>query len=416
MDVKKLLGNQALPGFIDLIYELDSEGKGVKITNKDKHKIFDVLTDSETILINSENELYLPIDNVTIYVDSESKLLKAAGLDVKDGEAIKIRNSEEDGLTVKYINVLYDSESVVLNSEGKLYVPFDKRTIVVDSEGHISLPIDEKTIFVDSEDGLLKSKGLIVSEGQAIRIENSELDGVSQAIINVKYDSETIVLDSDGNLTVPLDYRTIVVNSEDEIAVPIDELTIVVNSEGKLSVALEDGEATEVVDSEGKIQVNVLRDEKTIFLTSENTLEIRPDEERAFTVDSEGKLFVKVDGLTIQYNSDGELVSFPEPLFDGIATHVVYGTSEWDSESIDVLFNSEMGLGVDSENKLYVKVDNISVKFNSEGELFANLDEETTVLNSEGKIHTNIDYDTLIINSEGFIAVDRLTVPEVDAI
>lgn len=370
MDVKKLLGNQALPGFIDLIYELDSEGKGVKITNKDKHKIFNVLTDSETILINSENELYLPIDNVTIYVDSESKLLKAAGLDVKDGEAIKIRNSEENGLTVKYINVLYDSESVVLNSEGELYVPFDKRTIVVDSEGHISLPIDEKTIFVDSEDGLLKSKGLIVSEGQAIRIENSELDGVSQAIINVKYDSETIILDSDGNLTVPLDYRTIIVNSEDKIAVPIDELTIVVNSEGKLSVALEDGEATEVADSEGKIQVNVLRDEKTIFLTSENTLEIRPDEERAFTVDSEGKLFVKVDGLTIQYNSDGELVSFPEPLFDGVATHVVYGTSEWDSESIDVLFNSEMGLGVDSENQLYVKVDNISVKFNSEGELY----------------------------------------------
>lgn len=495
---KRLLGNIALPEYSRLVYNLDSEGAGIHIENKDDHRIFNVLVDSETIMINSENELYLPIDGVTIYFDDSEQVLKAAGLDVKPGEAIYLEDSEENGLIVKYVNVKYDSETILLNSENELFVPLDYETIVINSEGKVALPIDRKTIFVDSEDGLLKAAGLIVSEGNAIRIENSEIDGVALATIHVRYDSETIVLSSEGNLTVPIDRRTIIVNSEGKVAIPIDEKTIFVDSEtGLLKAAgltVSEGEAirieTSEVDGVEQATIHVRYDDLTIHLSSENELELHPDEDRAFAVDSEGKLFVKIDGLTIRYNSEGQLVSFPEPLHDGVATHVVYGTSEWDSEAINVLFDSERGLDVDSENQLYVKVDGDTVRFNSEGELeakiilegeanhiydsegnlkidvlydditihlnsenelelhldtdkaidvdsegklfvkaddlsikydsegrlYANLDEETTVLDSEGRIHTNIDYDTLIINSEGFIAVDRLTVPEVDAI
>ena len=329
MDVKKILGNVALPEYSRLVYNLDSEGPGIKIVNKDYHRVFEVLHDSETIKLNSEGKLYLPLDGQTVFYDESEGLIKATGLTVSEGDAIKIDEVIINGVPQETINVLYDSETIVLDSEGKLSLPLDRRTIVVDSEGHISLPIDEKTIFVDSEDGLLKSKGLIVSEGQAIRIENSELDGVALAIINTRFDSETIVLDSENNLMVPIDRRTIVIDSEAHVAVPIDEITIVVNSEGKLEVSLEDGKATEVSkDSEGKAHVDVLVDEVAVFINSENRLEIRPDEERAFAVDSEGKLFVKVDDKTIKYDSEGKLFAIPEPLHDGIATKVVFGTSE----------------------------------------------------------------------------------------
>lgn len=533
---KRILGNIALPDLARLIYNLDSEGPGIKIVNKDDHRFFEVLHDSETIVLNSEGKLSLPIDNVTIYVSSEG-VLKAAGLDVKPGRAVKLTDSEEAGLTVKYVNVVTDSETVLINSENELYIPLDYETIVINSENKIALPIDRKTIFIDSESGLLKAAGLTVSEGEAIKITTSEVDGVEQAIIDVRYDDETIVLDSENQLTLPLDRRTIIINSEDKIAVPIDEITIIVNSEGKLEVSLEDGEAIEVVkDSEGKAHVNVRRDEHTIFLNdsenllelhlnelkalevdsedklavkvdgdtvrfnsegeleaktilegianhiydsegnlkidvlfdelkglavdsenrlfikldeekaidfdsegkifvkadeksvfynSEGQLEIKVDEERALEITSEGKVAVKVDGLTIKFNSEGKLVGYPEPLHDGVATHVVYGTSEWDSEAINVLFNEEAGLMVNSENELEVKIVE-PLHFDSEGkvelkiddtlkiengELGVDLDRETLVLNSEGKIIVPIDKRTLVMeNGQMIVPIDDDTI------
>ena len=55
-------------------------------------------------------------------------------MDVKPGDAIQITTSEEAGLPVKYLDVLFDEETVLLNSENELYVPIDKDSIIINSE------------------------------------------------------------------------------------------------------------------------------------------------------------------------------------------------------------------------------------------------------------------------------------------
>lgn len=90
--------------------------------------------DKKTIVYDdSEGHIELPLDNVTVFINSEG-LLEAAGMDVKPGDAIQITTSEEAGLPVKYLDVLFDNESVKLNSENQLFVPIDKDSIIINSE------------------------------------------------------------------------------------------------------------------------------------------------------------------------------------------------------------------------------------------------------------------------------------------
>lgn len=642
-DVKKLLGNVALPEYSRLVYNLDSEGAGVKILNKDDHRIFSIRIDSETIKINSEGNLYLPLDGQTVFYDESEGLIKATGLTVSEGDAIKIEEVIIDGVPQETINVMFDSETIVLDSEGRLSVPIDRETIIINSEGkmvaipeplkdgvathvhfgtplfdseaidvlydsetlrvdsenRLFVPIDKKLIVVDDsenvitlkidnktiifEDSEIKTRiggwredpvdtelfnlsaatlpadGVIIIEGYDVKPEagtvvevvssldlagvpitetvnftladsaddawleafsagNQIIDGIrfkkdfteAQLIIDpakvaagavdlqtrghaevyvyhkvngiylptdnktiyvsdnaehelkvmyrvdeerglsvdsseermfVKVDGVSIGFDSEGRLTgtkkleailpvyitsegdsegeqkVKLLYADALdVNSEGKLYTKVDNLTIKINSEGELATALEAGIANEIITSEGVPVINVLFDDVTIHLNSENELELYPDEERAFSVDSEGKLFVKVDGLTIQYNSEGELVSFPEPLHDGVATHVVYGTSEWDSEAINVLFNEEAGLMVNSENELEVKVDDLTVHFSSEGKLEVRPDETRALsVDSEGKLFVKADEKSVFYNSEGQleIKVDELRALEI---
>ena len=618
---KRLLGNVALPEYSRLVYNLDVASEGIEIINANDHRYFKVKIDSETIKLNSEGNLYLPLDGTTVFYDESEGLIKASGLTVSEGEAIEIETTLVDGVPQAVINVLYDSETIILDSEGRLTVPIDRETIIINSEGKlvaipeplkdgiathvhfgtplfdseaidvlydsetlrvdsenrlfvpidkkliivddsekvITLKIDKKTIiFEDSEiktriggwredpvdttfftvnepaptevitvvptsipeigdqvtveitmdvaglpqtetktftlvangdylEGLDASGTLVdgvrfrkdhseaelildatrvasgsnlvavvhgetyvyhkvigkylptddetifvnddldlqviyrIDEERAMRFDDSEkrlyvaVDGVSigydsegrltgtkklEAILPVYITSEG---DSEGEQKVKLLYADALgVNSEGQLYTKVDNLTIKINSEGELATALEAGIANEIITSEGKPVINVLFDDITIHLNSENQLELHPDKDRAFAVDSEGKLFVKVDGLSIQYNSEGELVSFPEPLHDGIATRVVYGTSEWDSEAINVLFNEEAGLMVNSENELEVKVDDLSVHFDSEGQLVVIPDEERALeITSEGKFAVKVDDLSIKFDSEG---------------
>ena len=141
--------------------------KAMELVDLGASYVYDVKYDDLTVKVNSENELYvpidektivldagkvvanidkrtivyddseghieLPLDNVTIFINSEGRL-EAAGLDVKPGDAIQITTSEEAGLPVKYLDVLYDEETILLNSENELYVPIDKDSIIINSE------------------------------------------------------------------------------------------------------------------------------------------------------------------------------------------------------------------------------------------------------------------------------------------
>lgn len=311
----------------------------------------------------------------------------------------------------------------IINSEGHRFfkVRIDSETIILDSEGDLSVNVDFETILFNSE-GKLSARS--VREGEAIEITTSE----GEQVINVKYDDNSIHLNSEGQLVViPAGDKAIEITSEGKVATKIDDYTIKFDSEGRLVArSLQEGEANHIYDSsEGEQIIDVLYDDVTIHLNSENELELHLDSDRAIDVDSEGKIFIKVDDLSIKFDSEGRLYAIPEPLFDGVATKVNPKTSAYDSESIDVLYNKEAGLMVNSENELEVKIVE-PLHFDSEGkielliddtlkvengELGADLDLETLVLNSEGKIIVPIDKRTLVMeNGQLIVPVDDSTI------
>ena len=146
--------------------------KAIELVDLGSEFVYDVKYDDLTVKVNSENELFvpidektivleggkvkanidkktiiyddseghieLPIDNITITLNSEG-FLEASGLDVKAGDAIKITTSEEAGLPVKYLDVLYNDITVKLNSENELYVPIDEDSIIINSENLIEV-------------------------------------------------------------------------------------------------------------------------------------------------------------------------------------------------------------------------------------------------------------------------------------
>ena len=151
----------------------------------------------------------------------------------KEGDAVEIL----DGFNRYKINVKYDDETIKLDStDNELFVPIDKKTIIIDSSGEVAanidnatiiyndfedqieLPIDNVTVYLSSE-GLLKSAGLDVTAGDAIRLDTSEVNGLPVKDINVLYDDKTIVLDSEGKLHVIIDEDSIVINSEGKLEV-----------------------------------------------------------------------------------------------------------------------------------------------------------------------------------------------------
>lgn len=303
--MNKLLDNFRTKELVELIYTLDSEARGITIENHDGHRWFSVNVDSETVILDSENNLALPIDRITIRVNSEGKLV-ATG--VEAGIAIELTDSENTG--VKKVNVLYDSETGLgVDSENRLFVKVDSETIVIDSTGRLTLPLDFKTLVIDSEkkiaaniDGItiiLNSEGKLaatgVEAGVAVELVDSEGTGVktihvlydsekglgvdSENRLFVKFDSETILADKNGVLYIPFDSETIIINSEGKICVPIDNETIRVNSEGLLEAdSLPKPVLPETflhVNSEGKAEWRASKINGVELVDDKNTEEIK---------------------------------------------------------------------------------------------------------------------------------------------
>lgn len=210
------------------------------------------------------------------------------------------------------------------------------------------------------------------------------------------------------------------------------------------------GEAIEITSEGTKPKINVLYDGVTIVLDKEkNQIKVIPDTKRALDVDSEG-LHVVVDDKTIIID-DGKLVAIPEPLKDGVATHVHFGTERWDSESIDLVHDKLSGLDVNDNNELYIKLNSeqalefndegqIQVKivpeegldFKPDGKLFIKLveseglefkdgeivvklsNDEALEFNSEGKIKVKVDDSTVHISDDGNVELHLDTESGID--
>lgn len=200
---------------------------------------------------NFSNELYNhdfevinvnQTDGTTLFWNDSENYLTVLPYKTSEGIELITKNITHQNMagdtitTPEYtVKAKFDHETIVLNSEAEMSVPIDKKTIVVDagkvvanidkktiiyddSEGHIELPLDEVTIFVNSE-GLLEAAGLDVKAGKAIKISTSEEAGLPVKLLDVLYDDETIKLDSENQLFIPIDKASIIINSEDELEV-----------------------------------------------------------------------------------------------------------------------------------------------------------------------------------------------------
>lgn len=302
--------------FVDLS-SLFFEGDAIQIDETTEKPTINVLFDDKTIhLDNSE---------LGIHYDSEQ------AIDVKDG--------------VFYIKV--DDDSVHFNDRGQLEVQVDSERALEITNGKIGVRIDNKTIeykngelhtlptvksgiatlIVREDDSEVvnivydSEKGLGIDANNQLFIKLDEQKGLSfdsEGKVFLKVDGETVHINpTSGELELHLNDRRGIGNDSEGLFVKVDGETIVINSEGKLESAFSVNEALEIVTSEGHPVANVRRDNKTIHLNSDhNWLELHPDPQRAFNVDSEGKLYVKFDGdsypldseaSTIILNANGEL-------------------------------------------------------------------------------------------------------------
>ena len=205
------------------------------------------------------------------------------------------------------------------------------------------------------------------SFGPGIEIDNYTWDPEHISGIKVLFDGETIKADSETNLLY-IDLTALFHNG-DAIDISIDE------------------------NNPRKASINVLFDSETIWLEN-SELTIPYDSERAIDVDKKG-FYVKVDDKTIKYDTHGQLYALPEPFNDGVATHVVHKTELWDSESINLVYDSEKGLEVDPDNQLFIKVnEGQALEFDGVGRMQVKLnDSEGIDFNNDGELFIKINGD-----------------------
>lgn len=228
----------------------------------------------------------------------------------------------------------------------------------------------------------------------------------------------------------------------ERIGAHIDDETIRFNEVGAMFIDPQElftaGDAIQITSEGKKPKINVKFDGLTVTLNDKGELQVWPDDKRALAVDDKG-LHVTVDDKTIKYGDDGKLYAIPEPLKDGVATHIHYGTELWDSEAIDLVYDPQRGLEVDPTNHLYVKhnseqaiefspdgkiqlkivpeegldfkpdgklfiklVESEGVEFNNDGEIAVKLSEgDALEFNNDGQIKVKIDDSTVHINNDG---------------
>ena len=386
--------------------------------------------DARTIIEDSEStELSVPIDDDTIYVDSDGKIKAKAQL-------------------------FADQITIMQSSEGRLFLDLDDTTIRVSDAGELEavtatddvtikkginglyVPIDNATLFVDN--GLLKARGDVnpgvglewnASTARTLDVKLGKTIDEDTNGLEVNYDGRTIYWDegagvngalrgmdvrsADGSvkvtegghawdLSLPLDNDTIKLDNGKIVAtaqVPeIDNSTIVFNSNSELSVPID--EDTIYLEG-GKLkakQVEVKVDNETIIVNSEGEFEAvkqMPDIDEKTIQLINDKLAVAIDNDTIIYDSENNWIEI--------------------ANSLDI----EPGDGIeflDQDDKVIIKakIDSETMRFGPNGELVAigdplpkpYLPDTWLHSNCEGELEWSepetvpVDEETIIYNPE----------------
>ena len=365
---------------------------------------------------DSKFKLHVPIDGVSIIYDSADQKVKATAkpLASSDGHATHLVETSE-GFKV---NVLHDKTLTTINNE--LHVNVDGQTIKVTSEGKLYTVPEPLTagdaIKIEPGTGAwdLEKIGVRVDSESIIVNGNNDLAvklGVALALnngISVLYDDRSVVLDSEGKLSVPFDKETIqsyvhpdtgklvwgvpyyngLGHDGDALIVNYDNKTIGLNDpdwyEGELSVR-HDKTLEERYDAGvGGTALGVNVDNYTIYIAEgSGELKSKIKYRDALKLDDSDPSIPYVDVLydnkSIKLDSEGKLSAVPEPLFDGHATKVNPKTSAYDSESIDVLHDATLKLV--AGNKLRVNIDEKTLR-DSSGELYVAVDNDSIFFDS----------------------------------
>ena len=372
-----------------------------------------VLFDDKTLKLK-DNKLYAPIDEKTIVVSSEGKLV-AVPEPLESGKATAAKYDGEK----EVIDVLVDSESVIIDSNNKLAVKLGvalalnngvsvqfEHPIELNANGELTLAVDNKTIVIDSE-------GIKVPLGKALDVVAGKVD--------VLVDDETIKV-VDNKLEVQFDKdRALDLDAAKGLFVKVDDDTIKTTSEG-LKAQYKAGEALELDD----ITFNVLYDDKTIKLTSEGKLTAVPESlmnghatEVKYVGDSEvvnvlhddtlklvnDELRVNIDGKTLK-DSAGEL-------YVAIDNNTLYYSSEGVIKAKAVAVNEGHAIEInDATATINVLFDDVTIKENADKKLYTPIDKESLVV-SEGKLVVNKDDDTIYYSSsEGKVKAKQLHIDE----
>lgn len=260
---------------------------------EDSNGLYVKLTGTDNALVTTTDGLKVNPDNVTIGVKSNQ-------LYVKHGTTINDTNG---------LDVNFDNTTIVQDSSNQLSVHYNTESMTYDDG--LGVKVNGTTIKIDSNSGLY-----VPIDDNSI-VYNSGSD-----YIEVNYDKATIVMGTNG-LKVDYDLSTMT-DSANGLGVKVDKQTIVIDSTNGLKVPI-DGATIRLDNS----QIKVNYDNKSIKYSGTDGLYVNAKANGGITIDSNGlsigvsnihgleipttgtdanKIRVKVDGETIDFNSNGELI------------------------------------------------------------------------------------------------------------
>ena len=300
-------GHYFLQDLLEPVWPIDIDSEST-----DHHPDIRLVYDNKTLKVDDSEGLYVDGKAIDLSgnseivalqeeLDSEAERAKKAEealQEALDSEANRAKAKEDEleariDSEVDELNDRIDSEVAALElADSELQERLDSETLarrLADSE--LQDAIDSEARTRAQEIARLDSE----KQDRLHTIFPLQMVGTSE--LRIKFDDETIKLNSENELYIPIDGETIILNSENELAVDLDNKTIVLGSEG-----------LEVVEEQLDLDVNPDFIRLGSELDSERFFRIKGDSELKDIIDSEALRIRRLeDNVFVYVASDGSL-------------------------------------------------------------------------------------------------------------
>ncbi len=261
-------------------------------------------------------------DDVTSQFDDDGTAFIAGGLAVAKSiycTDIFADNLESiTGLTFDYplesygttptLRLLYDATTIQKDvSTNKLYVALDGTTLKYDTGStKVKVNIDGDTLRYDTGTNLLKADADNILD----KLTYTQPIRRSGTTLSLAYDANTIQLNAENELEVPIDDETLKMSAEGGLLrVNFDGETIQMSSSDTVEVSVDnvlDRITFDAPLTRTLVELGVAYDANTIQLNAENELEVPIDGETLKMTAAGGLLKVNTDNLALKYSSTFE--------------------------------------------------------------------------------------------------------------